>query len=163
MSDNVPSNISPDDLASILHALPQSHTDIPAILGVMVPIIAIVMGLGLGMLVLWLDFRKKREMFQLHHAERMAAIDKGIELPPLPPEFFGDFKRRERGPTFYFRRGILWLLIGGAVTIAMRGEGQMHNWWGLVPVAIGVAYLLSDLVERRRAPGAPPPTTPPSG
>jgi len=38
---------------------------------------------------MWLDFRKKRELFQLHHAERMAAIEKGIDLPasndPRPP------------------------------------------------------------------------------
>ena len=46
------------------------------------------MGLGVGMLKLYLDYRKKREVIQLHHAERMAAIDKGIELPSLPPNSF---------------------------------------------------------------------------
>lgn len=148
MTDNLPTNISPSDLALVTGA----HTDIPAILGIMVPIVAIVMGLGIGMLIVWLDFRKKREMFQLHHAERMAAIDKGIEVPPLPPEFFRDFKRRDQGPTFYFRRGVMWLLIGGAVTIALRANADRAASWGLVPVAIGIAYLLSYLVERRRRP-----------
>ncbi len=155
MSDNLPVNSDATNLASIMSALPP-HNDVVAILGVLIPIIAIVMGLGMGMLVLWLDFRKKREMFQLHHAERMAAIDKGIELPPLPPAFFGDFKRRDRGPTFYFRRGIMWLLVGGAMTIAMRSTEHATFGWGLVPVAVGIAYLLTYLVERRRAPRSEP-------
>jgi hypothetical protein len=108
----------------------------------------------MGMLSLWLDFRKKRELFQLHHAERMAAIEKGIDLPPLPPEFFGDRKRVDYGPTVYFRRGIMCLLIGIAVTVALWGTGERDYWWGLIGVAVGVAYLLSYRVELRR-PRAP--------
>jgi len=92
--------------------------DVVAIIGVLVPIVAIVMGIGIAMLGLWFDFRKKREMFQLHHAERMAAIEKGIDVPPLPPEFFRDFKKRNVSPTVYLRRGLMWLLIGLAVTAA---------------------------------------------
>src|ERR1700735_3890801 len=93
-----------------------SHADLPAILSMMIPIVAIVFGIGVAMLGLWFDFRKKREMFQLHHAERMAAIEKGIDVPPLPPEFFRDFKKRNVSPTAYLRRGLMWLLIGIAVT-----------------------------------------------
>jgi hypothetical protein len=149
VSDNLPSTPDLGDLAHLASNMPHSHNDIPAILGVMVPIVAIVLGLGMGMLSLWLDFRKKRELFQLHHAERMAAIEKGIDLPPLPPEFFADQKRVDRGPTVYFRRGIMWLLIGIAVTVALWGTGEHEYWWGLIGVAVGVAYLLSYQVELR--------------
>src|ERR1700735_4277693 len=107
-----------------------SHADLPAILSMMIPIVAIVFGIGVAMLGMWLDFRKKREMFQLHHAERMAAIEKGIELPPLPPEFFRDFKRRDRPPSSQFRRGLVWLLVGIALMVALHGTHDADFWWG---------------------------------
>ena len=47
------------------------------IIAVMIPIVAIVMGVGIGMLSLFLDYRKKREMFALHHKERLAADRQG--------------------------------------------------------------------------------------
>jgi hypothetical protein len=156
MTDNLPVNADAANVASMMSGLPP-HSDTVAILGVLVPIVAIVMGLGIGMLVLWLDFRKKREMFQLHHTERMAAIEKGIELPPLPPEFFRDFRRRDRNPSTYFRRGMVWLLVGLALMVAMHGSHEEDFWWGLVPVAVGLANLLSYVVERRRPPETPNP------
>ena len=131
-----------------------------AIIGALIPIIAIIMGIGIGMLGLYFDFRKKREIYQLHHAERMAAIEKGIELPPLPPEFFQGPRRREPSPSRHRRIGLILLLLGIAMVIAMRGEGGRHGdyLWGLVPVALGLAFLISawfESVERRRL---PPPT-----
>ena len=93
-------------------------------------------------------------MFQLHHAERMAAIEKGIDLPPLPAEFFSSNRSRDRSPTAYLRRGLMWTLIGAGVTVALWGTGEPEFWWGLVPIGVGVAFLLSYLVERNRKPGA---------
>jgi hypothetical protein len=151
VTDNLPVNTDAANVASMMSAM-EPHSDPVAILGVLIPIVAIVMGLSVGMLVLWLDFRKKREMFQLHHAERMAAIEKGIEIPPLPPEFFSDFKRRDRNPNTQFRRGVVWLLVGLALMVAMHGQDDRHFWWGLIPVAVGLANLLSYAVERRRPP-----------
>ena len=145
MTENLP------DVANIASAA-ASHTDVAAVLGLMVPIIAIVFGIGVAMLGMWLDFRKKREMFQLHHAERMAAIEKGIDLPPLPPEFFQDRRKQEKTPYSYFRRGVMWLLIGIAVTTALWGTHDHDYWWGFVPVAVGVAYLVTFMVERGRKP-----------
>jgi hypothetical protein len=77
------------DPNEVSHAVSQVSDNAVAIIGVLIPIVAIVMGLGIGMLKLSLDYRKKREILQAHHAERMAAIEKGIELPPLPPQFYG--------------------------------------------------------------------------
>jgi Domain of unknown function (DUF6249) len=152
---NLPTDTDAANLTALASAVP--HADIAAILGLSIPILAVVLGLSMGMLSLYFDFRKKREMFQLHHAERMAAIEKGIDVPPLPPEFFGDYKRRVRSPTFNLQRGWMWLLIGLAVTIALFETGQRDAWWGLVPMAVGVAYLLSYLIDRRTAPTPPNP------
>jgi Domain of unknown function (DUF6249) len=160
VTDNLPADTDASDLASMISAAVPQHTDVAAILGIMVPIVAIVFGISMGMLGLWLDFRKKRELMQLHHAERMAAIEKGIELPPLPSEFFRDYKRRDRSdrtPLFYLRRGLMWLLIGLSATVALWGTGEKEFWWGLVPSAVGVAYLLSYLVERAQPPQSQPP------
>ena len=117
------------------------------ILALSIPIVAIVMGIGLAMFGAWLGYRRQRELFQLHHAERMAAIEKGIELPPLPPEFFQSGTPRPRPRSSNLRRGILLLFIGVAVSIAMY-TGQHAAWrWGLIPVAIGLAYLLLHRLE----------------
>ena len=125
-----------------------------AILGVMIPIVAIVMGVGIGMLSLFLDYRKKRDMFAMHHKERLAAIDKGMEVPPLPPEFFQDPRRRTRLPSDYLRRGLILLLLGLAITIALYDTVRREYLWGLVPAAIGIANLLYYWIESRRPPQA---------
>ncbi len=130
------------------------------VLGVMIPIVAIVMGIGIGMLGLWLNHRNKLKMFELHHVERMAAIEKGIELPPLPPEFFQDYRRGFSEPTRDLRTGLILLLVGFAIFGALyQVAGSDVAWWGLVPASIGAAYLLFyAFVGRKRAArnGGPP-------
>jgi hypothetical protein len=121
-----------------------------------IPIVAIIMGVGIAMLVVVVDYRKKRDMFALHHKERMAAIEKGMELPPLPPEFFRDGRRQgPRHPSDFLRRGLVLLFIGIAVTGAMYQSARDAYLWGLVPAAIGVAFLLYYAVAGRKLP--PPP------
>jgi len=127
---------------------------VTAIIGVMIPIVAIVMGVGIGMLSLFLDYRKKREMFAMHHKERLAAIEKGMEVPPLPPEFFQDTRRRVRVLGDYLRRGLVLVLVGAAITIALYDTVRREYLWGLLPVAIGVANLLYYWIESRKTPSA---------
>lgn len=121
-------------------------------LAILVPIIAIIMGIGLAMLGVWLDFRKKSEIFALHHRERMAAIEKGMEVPPLPPELF---ERSRRTPEGTLRRGVVWLLIGGAVTIAVYFEHGRGALYGLIPMAVGLGNLIVYFLLPR-TPHAPP-------
>ena len=112
----------------------------------LIPISGITLGLGTAMLKLWLDYRKKRDLFQLHHAERMAAIDRGIDLPPLPPQFFADY---QRASTDYLRYALIWLFAGIAFTVALSVTSQALWVWGLIPVAVGIAYLAFYQVERK--------------
>jgi hypothetical protein len=120
-------------------------------MGIMIPIVAIVMGVGIGMLSLFLDYRKKSEMFALHHKERLAAIEKGMEVPPLPPEFFRE-NRRLRVPGDYLRRGLVLLLGGAALMVALYDSVRRGYLWGLLPVAMGVANLIFYWLESRKAP-----------
>jgi hypothetical protein len=117
----------------------------------MIPIIAIVMGIGIGMLSIVLDYRKKRDIVALHHKERMAAIEKGIEVPPLPPEFFQNGLRRPRTPGETLRRGLILLLVGAAISVALYHNYNRTYLWGLVPAAIGIAELLTYWIESRKA------------
>jgi peptidoglycan/LPS O-acetylase OafA/YrhL len=127
-----------------------------AVLSMVIPIVGIVFGIGMGMLSLYLRFRRKRDMFQLYHAERMAAIEKGLELPPLPPEFFQDTRRPELAPTQHRRYGLILLFLGIAVFVALWGTQVPAYWWGLVPAAVGLAFLLASVLEARELAKLPP-------
>jgi hypothetical protein len=134
---------------SVAEAVP--HSEVKEILGIMIPIIAIVMGIGIGMLALWLDYRRKRDVYGLFHKERMAAIEKGLELPPLPADFFNDYNRgRQRPLAEYLRKGLVWLFLGVALSIALLNSGDRDNaMWGLLPAGFGVANLLYYFITRR--------------
>ena len=114
------------------------NAPITEVIAVMIPIVAIVMGIGIGMLSLFLDYRKKREMFAMHHKERLTAIDKGMEVPPLPPEFFQDIP-----PAGCVRRATTcdaaWSCCWSASPSRSRCTTPLrHNYlWGLVPCRDG--------------------------
>jgi len=127
-----------------------------AVFGMLIPIVAIVMGIGIGMLAIYLDFRRKSDTFKLYHAERMAAIEKGIELPPLPAGLFQHSLRREPSPARHRRAGLILLFLGLAIAAAMWGTGIPAFWWGLVPAAIGLAFLVASFLEAREQKKAPP-------
>jgi hypothetical protein len=118
------------------------------ILSLMIPIIAIVMGIGIGMLTIYLEYRKRKDMFALHHQERMAAIEKGIELPPLPEGFFAaDGKpSRPRSPHGKLLTGLIFLFAGLAcfITGYMVDDPGIVKFtkYGFFPLALGLAYLI---------------------
>ena len=57
--------------------------------------------------ILFLRYRKQLLM----HQERMAALEKGAELPPIPPE--GGLYT----PRVYLLRGLIWLFSGIGLTV----------------------------------------------
>jgi hypothetical protein len=124
------------------------------LLALMIPIVAIVMGIGLAMLGLVFDYRRKREMYELQHKERMAAIEKGMEVPPLAADFV-QVRKRPATPGELLRRGLILLFVGLALVVAMSYEEHELSWWGLLPAAVGLAYLVSYFVERPSPPGNP--------
>ena len=113
----------------------------PEIIGVFIPVIAIVMGIGIGMLSIVVNYRKRKEMFALYHQERMAAIEKGIELPPLPAEFFAE-DGKSPSPHGRLLTGLVWLFIGLALMLALYFTDSRGAVFGLIPTAIGLAYLI---------------------
>lgn len=129
--------------------------NIQAIAGVLIPVIGIVLGIGFVAFAIFLDFRRRRQTIELFHAERMAAIEKGIELPPLPEEYFSgggsSALARSSGVPRALRRGLILTFLGIAITLASWGSGLVGPfwWWGLVPLGLGVAFLLIAWLEAR--------------
>ncbi len=114
----------------------------PEIFGMLIPIIAIVMGIGIGMLSIMLNYRKRKEMFALYHQERMAAIEKGIELPPLPEAFFCE-DSNPRSPHGTLLGGLVLVFIGVALLIALYFVVSPRiALFALIPLGIGLALLI---------------------
>jgi hypothetical protein len=122
------------------------------IIPLLIPIVAIVMGIGIGMLAIYLNYRKRKEMFALYHQERMAAIDKGIELPPLPDAFFYD-DGKAPSPHGTLLSGLILVFIGVTLFIALYFMVQIRiALFALVPLGIGLALLIYYFaVDRKRA------------
>ncbi len=115
---------------------------LPQIIVFMIPIVAIVMGIGIGMLAIFLHYLKRKHMLALYHQERMAAIEKGIELPPLPDAFFADDAPEPRSPHRRLLTGLVLLFLGLALTLALYVEMHQQYLYGLIPAAIGAAFLI---------------------
>src|SRR5688572_3401316 len=112
-------------------------------IGVFIPIVAIVMGIGIGMLAVWTEHKQKAQLLEQLHRERLQALDKGMELPPLPAHLVGDGDGSVPSAAKSLRSGVVLLLIGVILWFAIRevssGEGAL---FGLIPAAVGVGNLL---------------------
>jgi hypothetical protein len=112
----------------------------------LIPIVAIVMGIGIGMLAIWLDYRKKRDILELHHKERMTAIERGMEVPPLPAALLQSVRAvRHAVPGDLAIGTMLW-----------ANYDLERATWGLIPIAIGLAYLIFYATDaKQRQAGGP--------
>jgi hypothetical protein len=82
----------------------------------------------------------------MRHKERMAAIEKGLEIPPEPIE-----PESDRGKTPALRSGLIGLLLGIVLYFALRAvAGSEVALFGLIPAAIGLANIVFYFVEYRR-------------
>lgn len=116
----------------------------------LVPLVAIMFGVGvpLSIPILWiaLNYRKRRRLMELHHAERMAAIERGMEVPPLPLELIDGRSRRRSS----LLPGLVWFFIGLAMVAGSLSIGDdLPVVFGLVPLGVGIAYLIYYAVEGR--------------
>ena len=131
--------------------MPMLANSFSSFLPFLIPVVAIVMGCAIPILAIVVDYIKRRKIYEMHHRERMAAIDKGMEPPPLPPDLLdnghGKHGRRPR----YLLRGLVWLVIGLTLVIALFANEDLRTaLWGLIPTGIGVAYLIYYSVEGKR-------------
>lgn len=126
--------------------MPPDLLALKQILPLLIPIVAIVGGLAVAIVSIALDYKKKSQWLELHHRERLAAIERGTELPPLPAGFFGE--RAPADAATRRARQVRWGLVlafgGAAIALAQYLNGDADNAaWSLVPIAVGLALLVS--------------------
>jgi hypothetical protein len=138
-----------------------------------VPVVAIVGGITAGIV----KTISQQRLLELAQRERIAAIERGVDLSKLPPpptgRFDDELSSMYLSPYESARRRSQGLMIGGLVTLAVGVslaiflalmETEKKAWAvGLIPGTVGIALLLSAwLVQPRgngRTPGGPPHTS----
>jgi len=116
-------------------------------LALLIPIVAIIMGIGIGIVAIVTSHKEKVKRAELRHKERLAAIEKGMEPPPEPVE------PANKGKDSGLRSGVIGLLVGVVLYFALRAvAGPGVALFGLIPAAVGIANLVFYFVEARKRP-----------
>ena len=121
-----------------------------------IPILGILFGVGgpVVVVIVWftLNYHKRRKLMELHHTERMAAIERGMEIPPLPIELIDGRSVPKRRRTALLP-GLVWFFVGLAVVVGSQAgdaDGEIPVFLGLIPLGIGLAYLIYYFTEGKK-------------
>lgn len=120
----------------------------------LIPIVAIVSGIGIAMLGLWTDHQRRALKLEHQHRERMAAIEKGIALPPPPDADTDRAVDKSANPARMLRSGVLLLSLGIVLYFAIDvAGGESGALFGLIPATLGLANLAyaAVLFKKERA------------
>jgi hypothetical protein len=119
------------------------------VLALFIPIIAIFMSLLIPIVYSVVDYRRRRDIVEANHKERMAAIERGIEPPALPESFYLSAKPPRRSG--YLLAGLVWLFVGIGLFLALGAvAGEDVRLFGLIPIGVGAAFLIYYAVEGRK-------------
>jgi hypothetical protein len=112
----------------------------------MIPIFGIVFGILVAIVAIVTQHRQKIQRADLRHKERLAAIEKGLELPP-DNEDAEDAGKRSNS----LRSGMTGIAVGVVLYFALdQLVGQRIALFGLIPAAVGFANLLFYFIEGRK-------------
>ena len=126
---------------------------------VLIPLTAIFMSLLIPIVFAVVDYKRRRDIVEANHKERMAAIERGMEAPQLPESFYLSMKPRRRSS--YLLPGLIWLFVGIGLFVALGAvAGEDVRFFGLIPAGVGLAFLIYYFVEGRKLPPAPAGTPP---
>ncbi len=134
----------------------------PGVIGAFIPIVAIIFSIGIGAVALWSEHKRKSQLLDQLHRERIVALEKGVEPPALPPGLIGFTAPKPLPPPRALwpkamRNGLV-LLFGGVVlyfAIYLAG-GELGAAFALIPAAIGVANLIYAAVLWSQEKDSPP-------
>jgi uncharacterized membrane protein YfcA len=121
------------------------------IVGMMIPLTAIVLGIGVAFWTIYWDHQKKRLQYQ----ERQLMIEKGMAPPPELPK-----EEKKFTPEASLRRGTVLLFLGvgfgvGYVVLANSGGDGPPPWIAGVAGAIvgflGLGHLTYYFIARRKS------------
>jgi hypothetical protein len=110
--------------------------------------------------IAYLGFREwlRHQRRALIHQERLAAVEKGVEVPPLESEVH---RRAWNVQRILLLAGLIWISLGVAAyvtlsaLIAPPANAKLEippgiEWIGLAPAAIGLSHLVVYLVGKKR-------------
>jgi hypothetical protein len=136
------------------------------VVGAFIPIVAISLGIGIGALAIWSEHKRKLELIDRIHRERMMALEKGVEPPALPPGMVGDLAAKPKPvPRYLWPKAVrngLMLLFGGIVMYfgVIEADGREGAVFMLVPAALGLANLIYAGILWKQEKDDPPPRIP---
>jgi len=129
------------------------------VVAVFIPIVAIFMSLLIPIVYAVVDYKRRRDIVDANHRERLAAIERGMDLPALPESFYQSIKPARRSS--YLLPGLVWLFVGIGIFIALGAiAGEDVRNLGLIPAGVGLAYLIYYFVEGRKLPAGGQGATP---
>ena len=109
--------------------------------------------------IAYLGFREwlRHQRRALIHQERLAAVEKGVEVPPLEHEVH---RRAWNVQRILLLAGLIWMSLGVAAyvtlsaLIASPANAKLEippgiQWMGLAPAAIGLSHLVVYLVGKK--------------
>jgi hypothetical protein len=118
------------------------------VVAVFIPIVAIFMSLLIPIVYAITDYRRRRDIVEAHHKERLAGIERGMEIPPLPEEFFKPLEKS--GRPRHLLTGMIWLFVGTGVGVFLYSvAGHDVAAIGLIPAGVGLAFLVYYFLEGR--------------
>lgn len=118
----------------------------PATVGVFIPIIGMVLGIGIAAIAIIAGHQRRMQRHELRHRERLAAMEKGLELPPELADT-EDAVRKTSG----LRSGMIGVAVGVVLYFALREvAGSDVALFGLIPAAVGIAQLVYYFIEGRK-------------
>lgn len=102
----------------------------------------------------WLQFNRRTMI----HRERLAAIEKGVDLPPVEQEVRRSGWNVQR---ILLLAGLVWASLGVGIFVTLsallahptpvtQDIPQGLQWIGLAPVCIGVSHLIVYLIGKRK-------------
>src|SRR5438093_6073630 len=109
--------------------------------------------------IAYLGFREwlRHQRRALIHRERLVAVEKGVEVPPLEHEVH---RRAWNVQRILLLAGLIWMSLGVAsyvtlsALIASPANAKLEippgiQWIGLAPAAIGLSHLIVYLVGKK--------------
>jgi hypothetical protein len=120
----------------------------------LVPVVAIIFGIGMGMLGTWTEHKRRSQLLEQSHRERMAALEKGLPMPEMPSNLLSrrvEDANPRLAPLRAIRSGLMFLGIGIVLFFALpRVADDDVALFGLIPAVIGVANLVyAGLLARK--------------
>jgi hypothetical protein len=144
--------MQPDRLPAGIKGVRNAHleklTMDPGVIAVSIPIVAIVFGIGIGALSIWTEHKRKGQLLEQLHKERLVALEKGLPPPDISPGLVGFLNRGPTAAPKYLwpramRNGVMLVLIGVVLYFAIDNVADSEGaLFALIPAAVGVANLL---------------------